>query len=175
MHDNDILILKGNDIHRLLAGQEKAIIEAVGRAYVIHGHGESSLPHSTFLRFPNDQMNRIIALPAYLGGEFSVAGIKWVSSFSGNLALGVERASAAVIMNSPETGRPEAILEGSLISAKRTAASAALAAVTLHNNPDETRAGIVGCGMINHEIVRFLRAALPTLSELIVYDLDANR
>lgn len=175
MHSNEILILKGRDIRRLLEGQEAAVMNAVSRAYQIHALGESSLPHSTFLRFPNDQTNRIIALPAYLGGEFGVAGIKWISSFTGNTALGFERASAVVILNSPLTGWPEAILEGSIISANRTAASAALAAHSLHPNADETRAGLVGCGLINHEIVRFLLTVFPKLSELIVYDLDPLR
>ena len=173
--ENDILILKGNDIHRLLEGQEAAIIDTVSRAYCTHSLGESSLPHSIFLRFPNDQKNRIIALPAYLGGEFDMAGIKWVSSFPENTARGFDRASAVVILNSPHTGRPQAILEGSLISAKRTAASAALAARELHHRRDETRAGIIGCGVINHEIVRFLRNVFPNLRELAVYDMDPVR
>ncbi|HZS46526.1 MAG TPA: 2,3-diaminopropionate biosynthesis protein SbnB [Blastocatellia bacterium] len=175
MNDNNVLLITGNDVRHLLECQEVSIIDAVAKAYVAHAVGDSSLPHSTFLRFPSDQTNRIIALPAYLGGEFGVAGVKWISSFPGNLALGIERASAAIILNSSRTGRPEAILEGSIISAKRTAASAALAARELHSKPEETRAGVIGCGVINLEIVRFLLKVFPKLSELIVYDLDTNR
>lgn len=175
MHTSDILILTGDEVRQLLEGQEAAIIAAVRRAYEIHGSGESFLPHSTFLTFPNGNSNRIIALPAYLGDEFETAGIKWISSFTGNLSLGLERASAVVILNSMSTGRPETILEGSLISAKRTAASAALAAVTLHHEQDENRVGLIGCGSINFEIVRFLRAVFPNLAELVLYDLDEQR
>jgi ornithine cyclodeaminase len=80
-----------------------------------------------------------------------------------------------VILNSISTGRPETILEGSVISAKRTAASAALAAVTLHHDPNETRAGLVGCGAINFEILRFLKTVFPQLAELVVFDLDRER
>jgi ornithine cyclodeaminase len=175
MHNSDILILRGDEVRQLLDGQESAILAAVRRSYEIHGLGESFVPHSTFLSFPNGNSNRIIALPAYLGDEFDTAGIKWISSFTGNLSLGLERASAVVILNSMSTGRPETILEGSVISAKRTAASAALAAISLHHDKTETRVGLIGCGSINFEIVRFLKTVFPGLAELVIYDLDRQR
>src|ERR1700752_2695536 len=175
MHNSDILIVRGDDVLQLLAGQEAAILAAVRRAYEVHGSGESFLPHSTFLRFPNGNSNRIIALPAYLGDEFDTAGIKWISSFTGNLSLGLDRASAVVILNSMATGRPEAILEGSVISAKRTAASAALAGGSLHHDQNETRVGLIGCGFFNFEILRFFKTGFSQLAELVVYDLDRQR
>src|SRR5262249_24592131 len=148
MADDKILILKGNEVLSLLSNRELEIINAVRMAYLAHAEGDSSLPHSTFLRFPKDQQSRIIALPAYLGAEFNVAGVKWISSFPANLNRGEDRASAVVIINSLSTGRPEAIMEGSIISAKRTAASASLAAQCLKNK-GETNVGILGCGLIN--------------------------
>jgi 2,3-diaminopropionate biosynthesis protein SbnB len=175
MRDGDILIIKGHEVDELLAGREADIMRLVGGAYLAHGAGDSSLPHSTFLRFPDDERSRIIALPAYLGGDFDVAGMKWVSSFPANLERGMERASAVVILNSPLTGRPEAILEGSLISAKRTAASAALAAQHLSCGQDVSTAGVIGTGLINFEVVRFLLVACPEIRRLLVFDLDADR
>lgn len=175
MHGGDILILKGPDVKELLAGREIEIIRAVRSAYETHALGDSSLPHSTFLRFPENQRDRIIALPAFLGAEWEIAGVKWVSSFPGNLERGLERASALVVLNSPQTGRPETILEGSLISAKRTAASAALAAQWLHAGKTLNPAGLIGCGLINFEISRFLRAALPRIDHFVIYDLDIAR
>lgn len=159
----------------LLDGRELEILDAVRMAYVAHSRGESSLPHSTFLTFPHEQRNRIIALPAYLGEEFGVAGVKWVSSFPGNLSEGLDRASAVVILNSSQTGRPEAIIEGSLISAKRTAASAALAAQCLVDGEKDTSVTMVGCGLINFEIARFLRVACPQLKTFNLFDLDPAR
>ncbi|HEV2863290.1 MAG TPA: 2,3-diaminopropionate biosynthesis protein SbnB [Pyrinomonadaceae bacterium] len=175
MRDGDILIIRGQEVDELLAGREADIMRLVAGAYLEHGAGRSSLPHSTFLRFPDDERSRIIALPAYLGGDFGVAGVKWVSSFPENLGRGLERASAVVVLNSPRTGRPEAFLEGSLISAKRTAASAALAARLLSRGQDVSNAGLVGTGPINFEVARFLLVACPEVSRLLVYDIDPER
>src|SRR5687767_3700916 len=104
MQPGDILILKGDDVRQLLHGQEAAILSAVRHSYEVHQSGKSFVPHSTFLSFPNGRSDRVIALPAYLGGEFDTAGIKWISSFPGNIGLGMERASAVVILNSTSTG-----------------------------------------------------------------------
>ncbi|MES1240027.1 MAG: 2,3-diaminopropionate biosynthesis protein SbnB [Acidobacteriota bacterium] len=175
MPSNDVLILRGSEVEDLLAGREAEIMDAVGRAYVAHRRGHSSLPHSTFLRFPEDDLNRIIALPAYLGEGFDVAGMKWIASFPGNVKQGFARASAVLILNSAATGLPEAILESSLISARRTAASAALAARLLRQGKDTGSAGLIGTGVINQETARFLAKAIPGLRRFALFDLDRER
>jgi 2,3-diaminopropionate biosynthesis protein SbnB len=175
MHDDGILVLGAEDIASLLAGREEEVIETISGTYRAHDRGQSSLPHSTFLRFPDDDTNRIIALPAFLGGGFRVAGIKWIASFPGNLQHDMARASAVLILNSCDTGRPEAICEGSLVSAQRTAASAALAARVLRQNQPPGAVGLIGTGVINREIVRFLRCTLPGTRKFVVYDVDAKR
>lgn len=173
-YGGDITVLRGGEVRALLANQEASVLEAVRAAYLAHGRGESSLPHSLFLRFPDDERNRIIALPAYLGDGFNVAGVKWVSSFPNVVGQGLDRASAVVILNSPHTGRPQAILEGSVISATRTAASAALAARALHGR-ERPRVGLFGTGLINFEITRFLLHVFPENEGFVVYDLDRSR
>lgn len=173
--NNGILLLSGREVGALLEGQELEILRVVRLAYEVHARHETALPYSTFLRFPADEKNRVIALPAYLGDSFNIAGIKWISSFPNNIGQHMNRASAVIILNSPQTGRPEAIIEGSIISAKRTAASAALAAQQVHGIGSETRLGLIGTGPINFEVLRFLLAAQPQLANCVIYDLDETR
>jgi 2,3-diaminopropionate biosynthesis protein SbnB len=175
MENDSLLVLNGNEVTSLLANRELEVIDLVGRAYVAHRRGASSLPHSIFLRFPDNESNRIIGLPAFLGDGFDVAGMKWIASFPGNVERGMERASAVLILNSCETGRAEAILESSVISARRTAASAALAARVLMDGTVPERIGLIGTGVINLEVARFLRAALPGARRFLLFDLDPQR
>lgn len=169
-----MLILGHDEVADVLRDREKDLVELVRTAYELHDEGLSAVPHSTFLRFPRDDRNRIIGLPAFLGGEHPVAGVKWISSFPANVEAGLPRASSVVVLNELTTGRPVALLEGSLISAKRTAASAALAAREFAA-PATTGVALVGCGPINFEVLRFLRAALPQLAEVTAFDLSPDR
>ncbi len=174
MNDNDVMILASSEVSSLLCDREVEVLDVIRRAYENHHKGASALPHSTFLRFPSDPANRIIALPAYLGGEANSAGVKWIASFPGNLERGMDRASAVLILNSAISGRPKAIMEASIISAKRTAASAALAAQYLGKGASRC-VGFVGCGPINFEISRFLLTACPDLRTFVVFDVKPER
>jgi 2,3-diaminopropionate biosynthesis protein SbnB len=169
-----ILVLGGQEVEDLLRDREEEIVGVVAKAYIAHGEGQSSLPHSTFLRFPNDEVNRIIALPAFLGDRFEVAGLKWIASFPNNIRQGLARASALLILNDCDNGRPEIILEGSIISARRTAASAALAASTLLPAKHPQQVGLIGTGVINFQIARFLHI-LCAAESFLVYDVDMAR
>jgi 2,3-diaminopropionate biosynthesis protein SbnB len=175
MNEDGVLILKGEEVASLLAGRELDVVTAVETAYRAHGTGHSSLPHSTFLHFPGDDVNRIIALPAFLGDGINLAGIKWVASFPGNLARNLERASALVVLNSLETGRPFVMLEGSLINAQRTAASAALAAKVLLRGAAPAALGVIGTGIVNSEVVRYVVKLLPGIRRFVLFDLDGQR
>jgi ornithine cyclodeaminase len=170
-----VLIIGHREVRDILKGKEPEILSLIADAYRLHDQGRSALPHSVFLRFPDDDRNRIIGLPGHLGGEQSVAGMKWIASFPGNVARGKERASASIVLNSVRDGRPEAFLEASLISAKRTAASAALAAGLLTTESAPQGMSMIGVGPINLEVLRFTKARLPSLIEVTLYDLDAER
>ncbi|GAA2368486.1 2,3-diaminopropionate biosynthesis protein SbnB [Catellatospora methionotrophica] len=170
-----MLILGHDDVRAVLADRELDVVELVRDTYRRHDEGDTALPHSVFLRFPDSPRDRIIGLPAYVGGPQPVAGLKWISSFPGNIDRGVARASAAVVLNSLETGHPVAFIEGALISAQRTAASAALAADLLTGQARPAGVALIGCGVINFEVLRFLAALLPPFEQVVVYDHDPAR
>ena len=143
-------VISGTQVQQALEGSEKQVVELVEATYRLHGAGDSVNPPSYFLRFPDRPTSRIIALPASIGGDVRVDGLKWISSFPENVAAGIPRASAVLILNDHDTGYPFAVLESSIISATRTAASAALAADWLSRERGRpTRVGFVGTGLIN--------------------------
>ena len=113
----EFAVVSGAQVQRALEGREREIVDMVEAAYRLHGAGDSVNPPSYFLRFPDRPSDRIIALPASLGGEARVDGLKWISSFPQNVAAGLPRASGVLILNDPGTGYPFACLEASVISA----------------------------------------------------------
>jgi ornithine cyclodeaminase len=138
----------------------------------LHGNGASINPNSYFLRFPDQPSNRIIALPAALGGEFDVSGIKWIASFPTNVQRGIPRASAVLVLNDTRTGYPFACLESSIISASRTAASAVLAAEAIRGSRAGVRTlGIVGTGLIARYVYEFLIGTGWEIDRVALFDL----
>jgi ornithine cyclodeaminase len=114
-------------------------------------------------------------LPASIGGPTRVDGLKWVSSFPENVAAGIPRASAVLILNDHDTGYPFACLEASIISATRTAASAVLAADQLSRGRGRPkRIGFVGVGLIARYIHTFLTGTDWSFDEISVHDLSAD-
>src|SRR5664279_4629807 len=168
-------VISGAQVQQALQGRETQIMELVETAYRLHGDGDSVNPPSYFLRFPDRPSSRIIALPASIGGQVRVDGLKWISSFPGNVAAGVPRASAVLILNDHDTGYPFACLESSIVSATRTAASAALAADRLsRGRPRPRRVGFLGVGLIARYIHTFLNGTGWSFDEIGVHDLSTD-
>src|SRR5437016_14449633 len=143
----ELSIINGKSVFDIVRAHRSECIRIVREAYLAHADGQSVNPDSHFLRFPDKPDCRIIALPAYLGNGFDVAGLKWIASYPANVQGGFPRASAVLVLNNYETGYPFAILESSIISAARTAASAVLAAHWLNGQSRQAQSlGIVGTG-----------------------------
>jgi N-[(2S)-2-amino-2-carboxyethyl]-L-glutamate dehydrogenase len=168
-------VISGAQVQHALQGRETQIVELVEAAYRLHSAGDSVNPPSYFLRFPDRPSSRIIALPASIGGQSRVDGLKWISSFPDNVAAGIPRASGVLILNDHDTGYPFACLESSIISATRTAALAALAADWLSRGRQRpTRVGFFGAGLIARYIHTFLAGTGWSFDETGVHDLFAD-
>jgi len=168
-------VISGAQVQQALRDRERQVTELGEATYRLHSAGDSVNPPSYFLRFPDRPSARIIALPASIGGAIRVDGLKWVSSFPENVAAGLPRASAVLILNDHDTGYPFACLESSIISATRTAASAALAADWLsRGRPRPARVGFFGTGLIARYIHTFLARTGWSFDEIGVHDLSAG-
>jgi N-[(2S)-2-amino-2-carboxyethyl]-L-glutamate dehydrogenase len=167
----ELSIINGKTVSDVIRAHRDECIGIVRDAYLAHADGRSVNPDSYFLRFPEKPDCRIIALPAYLGNGFDVAGLKWIASYPANIQRGFPRASAVLILNSYDTGYPFALLESSIISAARTAASAALAAYWLNGQSRRAHSlGIVGTGFIARYVYEFLVETGWAIDEIRLYD-----
>ena len=170
-----LLYLSKSDITRLGGNSSQLYLDAVYHALTLHARGEIVQPLKPYLRWGGDESHiadRIIAMPAYLGGADAVAGLKWVGSRHDNPSrYGIDRASALIILNDPEANYPIAILEGSLISGMRTAAVTALAAKCLATT-NFHRVTCIGCGPIARMQLLTLLEQFPTIAIIHLFDLN---
>ncbi len=166
-------VIPGHVIRDIIRADMPCIVDLVADTYRAHAANQTVNPPSQFLRFPDRPNARIISLPAYLGNGRPVSGVKWIASYPDNIKLGIPRASAVLLLNDPDTGYPVACLEGSLISAARTAASAALAADWLCGHRREIgRIGFVGTGFIARNIFDFLVGTGWRAEQVVIFDLE---
>src|SRR5438093_13189415 len=131
----ELSIINGKTVFDIVRAHRSECIQIVREAYLAHADGQCVNPDSYFLQFPDKPDCRIIALPAYLGKHFDVAGLKWIASYPANIQRGFPRASAVLVLNSYETGYPFALLELSIISASPIPSSAATSAHWLSGPP----------------------------------------
>jgi 2,3-diaminopropionate biosynthesis protein SbnB len=135
-------VIPGRQVHGVLNGNEKRVVEIVEAAYRVHGGGDTVNPPS---------------------------------SFPENVQRGVPRASAVLILNDHDTGYPLACMEASIISAARTAASAALAADVLTRGKNRPRRiGFFGVGLIARYIHTYLAGTGWDFDEIGVHDLSTE-
>lgn len=161
-------------IRGCIEADRPAVVDVVKDAYLSHHRGCTSNPHSTFLRFPNQPRNRIIALPAHLEDGSPVSGIKWIASYPENPVRGIPRASAVMVLNDESTGYADTLMEASVISSARTAASGMLAAEMLIGERKARRVAVIGAGLIARQVLDFLRDLDWQVDQFVVHDLDPD-
>ncbi len=142
MTDGKLLYLSRADVINVNLDIER-IIELVELAFHEKGNRRVEMPPKPGIHTQPDAF--IHAMPAYIPALES-AGIKWVSGYPANQALGLPYISGLLILNSLETGIPYAVMDCVWITAYRTAAATAIAAKYLAN-PDSRTAGILACGV----------------------------
>lgn len=87
------------------------------------------------------------AMPAYIGGNLDVAGLKWVGGFAGERKkANLPYITAMILLVDPQVGHFEAVLEGSYISNMRTGSQTAVALKYLHPKKEITL-GLYGAGI----------------------------
>jgi len=147
------------------------VIHTVESVLSLHDEGQVNLPSKVILDLGERERGRINAMPAYLGGDFDICGIKWIAGFPPNpVKFGIPRAHALLILNDAWTGVPLAIMDCTYISAMRTGAVTGVGAKYLAN-PDSEVVGIIGCGVQAKTQIMAIKAVLPSIKFLKGYDI----
>jgi len=78
-------------------------IEIGEHALRLHGQGDAVLPRKVSIFWGDDpgteeREGRIMAMPAYVGGDLDVAGLKWIPSVPDNPARGLPRAIGLIVV-----------------------------------------------------------------------------
>ncbi|MDP3824484.1 MAG: ornithine cyclodeaminase family protein [Burkholderiales bacterium] len=108
----------------------------------------------------------LLLMPAWRAGRR--LGIKTVTIFPGNSALGQPGLHSTYLLFDAATGVPLAQLDGDQITSRRTAAASALAASFLART-DASRLLIVGTGRVASLIAEAMQAVRP-ITEVVVWN-----
>ncbi|GMK45205.1 2,3-diaminopropionate biosynthesis protein SbnB [Paenibacillus glycanilyticus] len=148
-----------------------ALAELIEDAAAAYAAGECAQPIKPYLKY-GDERNRIIAMPAFVSRPVRAAGLKWIASFPGNIENGLPRANSVTILNDPDTGVPVAMVQGSLISAIRTAAvSGAMLRKLVSEKEVPLQVALIGMGPIGRMHVHMLNGLLgDRISRISVFD-----
>lgn len=135
------------------------------------GDGDFCQPIKPYVDF-KDPANRIIAMPAYVGGSVDVAGIKWIASFPDNINHGLPRANSVTVLNDAHTGVPFAIFNTTELSIVRTASVTGCVLKEYFKGIDKAKVGIVGFGPIGQMHYRMMiEKFADKIEEIKIYDL----
>ena len=122
--------------------------------------------HSPFPNMPKPTADRrMMAMPAYLGGRFCTAGVKWYGSNIANREKGLPRSILLFTLNDPDTGAPLAHMSANLLSAYRTGAIPGVGARHLARK-DSKVVGLLGPGVMGKTTLAAFMAVCPNIDTL---------
>ena len=139
--------------------------------------GPNSDSHGAMITFPAQSPfpnmpkptadRRMMAMPAYLGGNFQTAGAKWYGSNIANREKGLPRSILMFTLNDADTGAPLAHMSANLLSAYRTGAIPGVGARHLARK-DAKVIGLAGPGVMGKTTVAAFMAVCPLIDTLKV-------
>ena len=175
LSEKDMLDAGVNDVVKCTDTMEEVVKLLDDGAYRMGGENGNS--HGCMISFPdnpafpnmpkNGPDRRFMAMPAYLGGEFDMAGVKWYGSNVENREKGLPRSILMVILNDKDTGAPKAFMSANLISAYRTAAIPGVG-VKLLSKPDSKVVAIIGPGVMSKTALAAIMAVRPNIETIKV-------
>ena len=153
MPDLKLLVLSARDVHKLLPYGECA--DLVAGALAALARGEVYQPLRTVLQPPgrggSSPPGLMALMPAIRAGgggpdPDAAYGLKAICIFPGNPGLGKDAHQGVVLLSSPDTGEPQALLNASALTEIRTAA-ASVVATRLLARADASELAIIGTGV----------------------------
>lgn len=143
--------------------------------YVMAGVNHNS--HGAQVIFPDDPQfegmpknaddRRFMAMPAYLGGKYQMAGMKWYGSNCENKASGLPRSILMMMLNDKDTGAPLALMSANLVSCYRTGAIPGVGAKYLAGKDSET-VTIIGPGVMGRTCLLAFLSVCPKITTIKV-------
>jgi ornithine cyclodeaminase/alanine dehydrogenase len=112
----------------------------------------------------------IHAMPAYFK-NLGMGGIKWVSGYPANREIGLPQIIGLIILNDMKTGAPVCIMDGTWITAARTAAVSAVTAKYCARK-DSKVVGVIGTGVQGRQNLIALKIVLPNFSKAKIFDIN---
>jgi ornithine cyclodeaminase/thiomorpholine-carboxylate dehydrogenase len=150
--DLEVRILSERDVAAALDG--RALLDALAEGFRALARGEVQSPPRPEIVVPGRGF--LLSMPAYRDG--GLIAVKQVSVFDVNLAAGLPNHLALITLYEPEHGRPVCVLDGTHVTAVRTA-GAAVASVEALARPDARVATLVGAGVQGREHLALLPLA----------------
>lgn len=169
----NMIYINDNFASELLENSYKDLISLLEITVKLKKEKKVHQPLKPYLKFP-EKYNRIIAMPAYVGGDIDICGIKWIASFPKNLEKNIRRANCVTVLNSVETGEPISIINSPELSIYRTASvSGMILKKYLSDNASKNVViGIIGYGPIGqkHEDMCY-KLFGDKIKKILLYDI----